>query len=318
LVLATVLLGLASGCTWGWAAAMGRPEPRGDWDPKRSPAPRAIPGVVSVFQLRGFDAAAIGSGAIVHSCKEHGTYVLTAYHCVDGREPAGVWVYDDDPDADPDADPELSSPGLGCYHASLILPGARPAGVPDDVHQDDGAAQAAERRSLEERLDRVRAKAAAGVATADDGEQLNRLIAEKDWFVFLMTWDFAILKVETRHVFQAMRVYAGSQAELPTATSVTMASVMPEGYPHVHGFGWASTWSPEVFQSGHSGSPILYRDAVFAILAEGAKDLAITDPCRDRPPLTLIREELRKRGFEYLLDPRSPCHGARGASESGG
>ncbi len=63
------------------------------WKADATPTPRRVPYLATVFQRVGWSQVAIASGAIVHSCPEHGTYVLTAYHAVDESSRPGVWVY---------------------------------------------------------------------------------------------------------------------------------------------------------------------------------------------------------------------------------
>ncbi len=63
------------------------------WKADATPRPQRVPYLATVFQRVGWSQVAIASGAIVHSCPEHGTYVLTAYHAVDEATRPGVWIY---------------------------------------------------------------------------------------------------------------------------------------------------------------------------------------------------------------------------------
>jgi hypothetical protein len=80
---------LAAGC----AARAARPLAPGAWPANASPPAADATYLVTVYQRAGFWHVALGSGAIVHSCREHGTYVLTAFHVVDESDEAGVWIY---------------------------------------------------------------------------------------------------------------------------------------------------------------------------------------------------------------------------------
>ena len=76
------------------ASQFGSPDQQRRWSDDSVPAPNRVPWAVGVYQSRGLMSTAVGSGAIVHSCDTHGTYVLTAQHCVSEGPEAGVWIYD--------------------------------------------------------------------------------------------------------------------------------------------------------------------------------------------------------------------------------
>ncbi len=90
LPLALVALLLLPACT----SLSGRPAPQRHWSDDAVPAPERIPWAVGVFQSAGLTSTAVGSGTIIHSCDTHGTYVLTAHHCVSRGPEAGFWIYD--------------------------------------------------------------------------------------------------------------------------------------------------------------------------------------------------------------------------------
>src|SRR6185436_5572438 len=80
-------------CPAGCAAHAVRPLRPDEWKAGLEPSPKRLPYVVTVFQRVGWRHVAYGCGSIVHSCREHGTYVLTAYHCVSEPSAVRVWAY---------------------------------------------------------------------------------------------------------------------------------------------------------------------------------------------------------------------------------
>lgn len=76
-----------SGCG---IASRTRPLDLLQWPPGIEP----IPWLVVVDQVRE-GGGVVGTGSIVHSSLEQGTYVLTAFHVVEGSEDPGVWVWDE-------------------------------------------------------------------------------------------------------------------------------------------------------------------------------------------------------------------------------
>lgn len=90
-IVLAVLAALAAGCS---ASRLTRPEPADRWDPSADPRPEPVPFAVVVYQRVDLLTVAIGSGSIVHSSAEHGTIVLTAFHCnAEPGETPGVWIY---------------------------------------------------------------------------------------------------------------------------------------------------------------------------------------------------------------------------------
>jgi hypothetical protein len=95
---ATLLLAALASCLTtlaGCRETAARPLSPHFWREDLSPPPRRLPFLVTVFQLSQEDSRYVnlGSGSIVHSCAEHGTYVLTAYNCTNEESAIGVWAY---------------------------------------------------------------------------------------------------------------------------------------------------------------------------------------------------------------------------------
>jgi len=80
--------------------------------------------VVATFQSAGLTSTAVGSGAVIHSCDTHGTFVLTAQHCVNEGPEAGIWIYDWDGTL-PDDGLVSQKDELRCYRVRTVFP--RPA-----------------------------------------------------------------------------------------------------------------------------------------------------------------------------------------------
>lgn len=109
-----VLLGLLPGC----AGTLTRPLPPAAWEEEASPAPRPeLSYLVTVYQPLGWFTAHYGSGAIVHSCPLHGTYVLTAHHVVSENETVGVWAY-----GRALVNPRGREEDLLCFDATIVDP----------------------------------------------------------------------------------------------------------------------------------------------------------------------------------------------------
>jgi hypothetical protein len=114
--LLVLLLAAVNGCG-SPAARAARPLASSEWKASLDPPPRQIPYLVTVFQPVGTTHVAIGSGSIVHSCKEHGTYVLTAYHCTSLPGVVRVWVYNFGRLV-----PSVDQKGLNCYRTERVYP----------------------------------------------------------------------------------------------------------------------------------------------------------------------------------------------------
>jgi hypothetical protein len=121
----TLALLLAALLMAGCSALFGRPDPERRWDHDATPVPDRVPWAVAVFQASGGMSLAVGNGTVVHSCDVHGTYVLTALHCVDEGPAAGIWIYDWE-SALPEDGLVSDKDELRCYDVTRVFPAPPP------------------------------------------------------------------------------------------------------------------------------------------------------------------------------------------------
>jgi hypothetical protein len=305
------LLLATSACGFTGDSIVARPYAASEWaDEDRVPPVTPCPSLVAVFQATGLISTQLGSGSIVHSCREHGTFVLTALHCVDEERTPGVWISDPEHGRDK-GDARRSYDELRCYETSLVIPGPRPEGLPGEIRV------LASKESLLAEVDRLLGRARA-VDESDPGArpEVESIRSRLEWIEFLISYDFAVLRVKTKRTFEPIALPAETAPVVTNGESVELAATHPEGYPHRHPFTWGDTWPETVFQHGHSGGPILYRGALVAIIAQGVTATRrVTKASTDRPPIEVIRKVANEKGMPHLLDPEARCGGTRRARD---